>query len=209
MARFRGPRDVAINAAGQCYVSDFQNVSIRVIAADGTVSTVAGGGTTGADGTGSQVGFFGSSGLALDRDGALYIADNATIRRMLPSGTVSTLAGNTGGLAQGAFGPGVEALFPRPLGIAVNAAGQVVINNVSGILAVGTPWGAHLRRSGGTAELLFGDEPFRNYFVERSTSLKSGQWTTLSLPAADFSGGVSLKDNSPPAGAGYYRLRPR
>jgi hypothetical protein len=76
-ARFVGPRAVTSDATGAVYVSDDVAHRIRRIAADGTVTTVAGTGTAGfADGAGNAAAFYGQEGLAVTSDGhTLYVAD--------------------------------------------------------------------------------------------------------------------------------------
>jgi sugar lactone lactonase YvrE len=82
-ARFDYPTGVAIDGAGDVYVADHGNNTIRKILSDGSVSTLAGlvgGGSS--DGTGTDAQFWSPSGMAVDSDGNVYIADtgNNTIR---------------------------------------------------------------------------------------------------------------------------------
>jgi hypothetical protein len=76
-ARFVTPRSLAVDASGAVFVSDVGAQRIRRIAADGTVTTVAGDGTAGfMDGAGNVAEFFGQEGLAASADGAsLFVAD--------------------------------------------------------------------------------------------------------------------------------------
>lgn len=76
-ARFNLPQDLAVDAAGNLYVSDVGNHRIRRISADGRVQTVAGNGTAGfQDGPGGEAEFFGQEGIDLSPDGkTLYVAD--------------------------------------------------------------------------------------------------------------------------------------
>jgi FG-GAP-like repeat/NHL repeat len=129
-ARFNTPTGIAIDAAGNLYVADSHNHTIRKISPAGAVSTMAGlaGSVGSADGTGSAARFRNPLGVAVDSAGTLYVGDtfNGTIRKITPSGTVSTLAGLAGstGSADGFAG---EARFYLPAGLTVDAAGNIYI----------------------------------------------------------------------------------
>jgi sugar lactone lactonase YvrE len=91
---------VAADAAGNVYFTDTRQHTIRRITPAGEVGTIAGApGTPGAvDGTGTAARFNGPAGIAVGRDGNLYVADteNHTIRRVTPQGLVTTVAGKAG-----------------------------------------------------------------------------------------------------------------
>src|SRR5207249_4424137 len=95
-ARFNYPSGVAVDSAGNVYVADSGNSTIRKITPDGAVTTLAGrAGQSGrADGTGSAARFNEPSGVAVDSAGNLYVAEflNSTIRKITPTGVVTTLA---------------------------------------------------------------------------------------------------------------------
>lgn len=128
-AQFRYPGGLAFDPAGNLLVADTGNHTLRRIAPDGTVTTVAGAaGTAGyTDGVGSAARFNAPVGLAVDGTGFVYIADsqNQVIRRMAPDGTVSTYAGTPGqpGFTDGASG----ALFNQPNGLALKADGTLLV----------------------------------------------------------------------------------
>jgi sugar lactone lactonase YvrE len=129
-ARFYGPGGVAVDAAGNVYVADTGNHTIRKVTAAGAVTTFAGAaGVPGStDGPGSAARFAGPSGIAVDRSGNLYVADrdNHTIRKITSSGVVTTLAGKAGQLGT-ADGTGSAAAFYDPSGVAVDSAGNVYV----------------------------------------------------------------------------------
>lgn len=99
-ARFQYPYGIAVDAAGNVYVADTQDHTIRKITPAGIVSTIAGShGQAGvADGVGTAARFNLPLGLAMATDGNLYVADygNATVRKITPDGTVSTFLGVAG-----------------------------------------------------------------------------------------------------------------
>jgi hypothetical protein len=101
-ARFNGPADLAIDGAGNLYVADSGNQTIRrIVIATGAVTTVAGtAGQAGAtDGIGAAARFNDPVGVDIDGAGALYVADfgNHTVRKVaLDSGAVSTVLGIPG-----------------------------------------------------------------------------------------------------------------
>jgi sugar lactone lactonase YvrE len=129
-ARFSHPSGVAIDGAGNIYVADTDNDTIRRISSAGSVTTMAGqAGTVGAaDGNGTAARFNSPSGIAADSGGTLYIADslNHTLRKITSSGEVSTIAGLAG--SSGAIdGTGTAARFFGPQGLALDSAGALYV----------------------------------------------------------------------------------
>jgi len=131
-ARFYSPRDVATDSAGNVYVADAYNSTIRKITPAGVVSTFAG--TAGqfgsVDGTGSEARFNTPGSVAVDSAGNVYVADdgNYTIRKITPAGVVSTLAG-TVGKAGSADGDGIAAQFHFLSGIAADPGGNLYVTD--------------------------------------------------------------------------------
>jgi sugar lactone lactonase YvrE len=125
-AQFVDPYGIAMGPDGLVYVADGSR--IRVIGSGGDVATFAGGVNAGfADGNAATARFDTPSGLAFDAQGSLYVADTANnaIRRISPTGEVTTLAG--GRAAGFADGDSREALFNGPIGIAVDREGRVLV----------------------------------------------------------------------------------
>lgn len=130
-ARFNRPVGLAVDRANNVYVADFENHAIRKITPQGVVSTLAGslGRAGNADGTGASAQFNTPSGLAMDADDNLYVADrgNHTIRKVTPAGVVTTVAGRAGSAGNTDAAIGAGALFDTPEGVAVDLAGNVFV----------------------------------------------------------------------------------
>ena len=129
-ARFTYPAGVAVDGSGNVYVADRGNHTIRKVTPAGVVSTLAGlarsNGST--DGTGSASRFNYPEGVAVDGSGNVYVADrgNHTIRKVTPTGVVSTLAGLAGSYGS-TDGSGSAARFYNPEGLAVDGSGNVYV----------------------------------------------------------------------------------
>ncbi len=133
-ARFGYPQGVAVDSAGNVYVADGWNYTIRKVTPAGVVTTLAGLARSGGsvDGTGSAARFYWPSGVAVDSAGNVYVADtyNNTIRKVTPAGVVTTLAGRAGSWGS-ADGTGSAARFDYPSGVAVDSAGNVYVADLS------------------------------------------------------------------------------
>jgi len=128
IAQFNAPLAVAIDPAGNLYVTDVNNGRIRKIAQVPAVATMAGNGTSGfADGIATAAQFSFPTATAVDADGNVYVADtyNNRIRKITNAGQVSTLAGD--GTAGYAEGTGAVARFNHPYGVAIDAARNVYV----------------------------------------------------------------------------------
>jgi hypothetical protein len=126
------PGGIAIDAASNILVAATSDNTIRKITWSGTnwvQSTLAGtSGLAGSTDGAAHCSFNDPFGIAVLADGHILVADslNNTIRRLTPGGTVSTLAGLSGGPGS-ADGEGSQARFDAPLGLAVDAAGTVYL----------------------------------------------------------------------------------
>ena len=129
-ARFNYPEGVAVDGAGNVYVADTSNHTIRKVTPAGVVTTLAGTpGVSGTNnGTGTAAKFYYPFGLAVDTNGTVYVADtyNHVIRKITAAGAVTTFAGkmSTSGSANGTS---TTARFYYPVGMAVGSGGTLYV----------------------------------------------------------------------------------
>ncbi|OIQ95453.1 serine/threonine-protein kinase PknD [mine drainage metagenome] len=144
-ASFSSPWGVATDSAGNVYVADTQNRTIRKITPAAVVTTLAGtvGVSGSTNGTGTAASFNLPQGVATDSAGNVYVADtwNSTIRKITPAGVVTTLAGSAG--TNGSTnGTGTAATFCRPTGVATDSAANVyVADGCNDVVRMITPAG--------------------------------------------------------------------
>ena len=131
-AYLRYPSDVAVDGAGNLLIADTYNNRIRKVNPAGIISTVAGDGGMGgfgSDGPAASTYLNYPQRVAVDTAGNLFIADtyNHRIRKVTPTGIISTVAG-TGTRGSGGDGsPAIAAQLNDPAGVAVDAAGNLLI----------------------------------------------------------------------------------
>jgi hypothetical protein len=128
-ATFNQPSGIAIDSAGDIYVSDTYNNKIRKITPAGIVSTLAGTGASSpvTDGPGASATFNHPQSIVVDSAGDLLVSDqfNNLIRKVTPTGIVSTVAGS--GAAGSADGLGTAASFNQPTALAADANGIIYV----------------------------------------------------------------------------------
>src|SRR5207302_8776748 len=129
-ARFNQPFAVATDGAGNVFVADTLNNTVRKVTSEGIVTTFAGmaGSAGSADGAGSAARFDYPECVAVDGAGNVFVADtlNQTIRKITPTGEVTTLAGLAGSYGS-ADGAGSDARFNYPGSVAVDGMGNVYV----------------------------------------------------------------------------------
>lgn len=216
-AEFNTPFSLRSTPDGTLFVADLGNHAVRKITRNGNdwvTTTMAGDGEPGAtDGPGAQARFRYPAGIAMDTLGNVFVADqdNHTIRKLAPVGqgwTVSTIAGNPGE-AGSAEGPGSDARFNKPWGVAVEASGKIFIaDQRNHTIRVGIPQGPALQIETAAGKIVVSWPAVPGGFVlESSAALgPAASWTALTNGIVDAADRRYLTND---AGAAplFYRLR--
>ena len=141
-ARMNGPFTLLLDSKGVLYFVDYSNLRVRRIGVDGVITTVAGSGRAGNAGEGSlatAADLF-PGWMAFGPDGSLYVTDDGTInngvakkvRKISPSGTITTVAGNGTAGFSGDGGPATSAQLVSAEGVVLDSAGNVYISEYNG-----------------------------------------------------------------------------
>ncbi len=145
-AQLNLPLGIAVDSSGNIYIADTANARIRKIS-NGTISTYAGNGTVGYSGDGASATAATLNtpvGLAVDKSGNLYIADqgNNVIRKVSTAGIITTIAGKGLQGYSGDGGPATAALLNGPQGVSVDNSGAVYIaDTLNSVIREVTPNG--------------------------------------------------------------------
>ena len=136
-ARLNAPSSVALDPAGNLYISDTGNNAIRKVGVNGAISTFAGNGKQGFGGDGGPAAaaeLWAPAGMATDSAGDVFIADyfNYRVRRIGPDGTISTLAGSGTNDNRGDGGPATSSQLVQPKAVAVDSSGNLYIADTFG-----------------------------------------------------------------------------
>ncbi len=125
-AQFSQPYTVSVDSEGNIYTADAGNHRIRKITQNGVVTTLAGESQGDTDGTGAAAQFNYPYGVATDAEGNVYVADthNHKVKKVTPAGVVTTIAGTTGGSADGGVS---EAQFYYLTDLTVGGDGTIYV----------------------------------------------------------------------------------
>ena len=201
-AKLYKPGGVAVDSAGNLFISDSWNNRLREVA-NGTITTIAGdgavppgtapgppgpnlppaGGFSGDGGPAASAELYDPIGLAVDSAGNIYFADSYNGRiRQVSGGTISTVAG--GGTNPGDTGAALSAQI-SPFGVVVDAAGNIYIGDVSGRVR---------KVSNGVISTVAGTGHALVLFSGDNGAATSSQMSTPSGVAVDTAGNIYIAD---------------
>jgi len=138
-AALHWPSALELDPAGNLYIAETRSHTVRRLAPDGTIDTIAGDGTAGFLGDGgpaTEARLDQPYGLALDDDGTLYVADrgNFRVRRIAPDGTIETIAGTGEEGLSGDGGPAERARFGYLARLALDDDGLLVADQSNAVI---------------------------------------------------------------------------
>jgi len=217
------PYGVAVDAVGNLFIADYFNCRISKVGVDGSITTMAGNGTRGYSGDGGPAilaRLSSPSGIAVDNDGNLFIADlgNNVIRKVNSNGIIGTVAGNGISGFGGDGGPAISAQLAGPEDIAVDGNGNLLIADtanyrirrvtpagaISTVAGTGPPSGVQFDYPSGVAfdrnDNLFvaslGQTGILKFTASTVPALAADSTASTSL-AIDAAGNIFLIDASP------------
>lgn len=130
-ASLDGPTGLALDAAGNLYISELGSLRVRRVTPDGVITNYAGNGSflsTGDGGQATAAGLAGPTSLAFDSAGNLYIGElQGKVRRVTPAGIISTVAGSNNLGYAGDGGPATSARLGNVRGVAIDPSGNLLI----------------------------------------------------------------------------------
>ncbi|MEO5922641.1 MAG: hypothetical protein ABIR70_02340 [Bryobacteraceae bacterium] len=193
---------VAVDNAGNVYISDGGNRRVRKVNPQGVISTYAGGGSGGDGGLATNAALTLPSGIAVDNDGNLYIADPPAgkIRKVNTSGIISTVAGTGSLTPSGDGGPATQAGIGNPLTVAVDNQGNIYLTesatfrvrkvSASGIITTIAGNGIGFSGDGGPAtQAKFGD--LRGLAADTAGNLYISDFANFRIRKLDTAGIVN------------------
>lgn len=129
------PTGVAADGGGNIYIADTDNGRVRKVDTSGIITTLAGNGCiiTGAGDGGPATGasLCGPAAVAVDTSGNLFIAENGAglIRRVDPTGIITTIAGGLSNTALGDGGLATNAMLQFPYSLALGSGGKIYVSD--------------------------------------------------------------------------------
>jgi hypothetical protein len=218
---FSRPYGLALDRAGNIFVADYSNYSIRKIAPVGTnwVTTTIAGRLAGtfpipgsSDGTNRSAGFYYPYGIAVDYWGIVYVADsgNNTVRKIVPVGTnwITTTIGGLAGTNGATDGTGSDARFNGPWGVAVDSAGNVLLGDTSNYtIRLGVPRFGLQARTVQNALVLSWPAAASNFVLETRATLDPADVWTAITSGISLQSDTYFRTNSLAVPTAFFRLR--
>src|SRR5215217_6940191 len=135
-AALYSPASIDFDSAGNAYIADSANAVVRKVTPGGTISTFAGTATAGYSGDGGSATLarlYTPVGVHVDWSGNVYISDtgNHTVRKVVPGGTISTVAGTGVAGYTGNGGAATSAQISNPSGIEIDSRGEVYFSDTA------------------------------------------------------------------------------
>lgn len=182
-AMLKDPSALALDSSGNIFITDTWNYVIRRVSTDGTITTVAGSGSTGytADNqpaASAKLGY--PSGIAVDASGILYILDNCSVRAVGSSGLLTTIAGSRTCGFGGDGGPAIFASINSNSGLAFDSSGSLYVGDALNLRVRKISAGKISTVAGGGA----GDAPAAPF----------GEVVLVSAMARDAAGNIFIAD---------------
>jgi uncharacterized protein (TIGR03437 family) len=131
-ATLNNPHGVGVDSAGNVYITDTLNARVRKVNTAGMISTIAGNGqvgSTGGGGSATSASFASPWDVKVDGSGNIYVSDwqSYRVRKVDPSGNITTFAGTGVAGFSGDGGPATNATFDGPTGLGLDPAGDLFI----------------------------------------------------------------------------------
>jgi uncharacterized protein (TIGR03437 family) len=200
------PYGVAVDATGNIYIAqaDSQNNMVRkVSAANGTIATVAGGGSGSGDGgQATAVSLAHPTGVAIDLAGNLYIAEanGNRVRKVSNAGIISTVAGNGSSTSSGDGGQATQAGVDSPYHVAVDSGGNIYITQINDARVRLVTSSGNITTIAGTGVQGFSGDggPATNATLDRPAGIAAANCTGLVYIADATSGIARVRLLTPP-----------
>jgi sugar lactone lactonase YvrE len=192
-AQLMYPCSIALDMAGNVFITDSHDHRIRRVDVNGVITTIAGTGVYGFSGDGSaaiNAQLAGANAIAADAAGNIFIADfgNKRVRKIATNGIITTVAGNGTYGVEGDGGPATAASFSNPLGVAVDNIGNLYITEVANRIRKVT--------TNGIVETLAGDKYGQSGFSGDGGPATAASFDMIySSVAVDQAGNIYIADS--------------